>query len=115
MQADRALLEPLSPMARRRRLDPEPGAPPDAVVDARPVRDAGHPHEGQELRIEPPRRREIPRADKDMRNAVDLHVPSSLPPAKAGDTSPIGRGRGPRAKRIGRVRGYSASGKPRPP
>ena len=53
VQSDAPLLEPLAAMLGRRGLDPEPGPPADAVVDAGRVGDAGQPQERQQLRKNP--------------------------------------------------------------
>src|SRR5216684_2054954 len=74
MQADAILLERSSAMLRRRRVDPDRGAPADAVKGCVAVDYRLHAEKRQQLAVEFSRAFKIGRGQKNMRDAVDFHL-----------------------------------------
>ncbi len=74
MQADAILLERSSCMLGGRRVDPDRGAPADAVKACVAVDHRLHAEKRQQLAVELARAFEIRRGQKNMRDAVDFDL-----------------------------------------
>jgi hypothetical protein len=79
MQSNARLHEACAGMLRRWRADANGGASADAIEGRVGIDHRRHAQEGQELEVERAGGFEIRRGQKNMRDAVDLHlVPPSL-------------------------------------